>query len=103
MTLHLIAAADSGSGDLVVGLVLGLVIGLLVGPAFRSWLIFREWTDASREANLADRLVTRIESDAEGDAPSIATDAPPRLPSQDGSPRTPSRTEPRTPAWPTSR
>ena len=102
MTFHLIAAAETGSGNLVVGLVLGLCVGLLVGPAFRSWLVFREWSEASREAKLADRLVTRIETDAER-APSIATDAPPRLPSQDGSPRTPSRTEPRTPAWPTPR
>jgi hypothetical protein len=102
MTFHLIAAAETGSGNFLVGLVLGLCIGLLVGPAFRSWLVFREWSEASREAKLADRLVTRIETDAEEGPPSIATDAPPRLPSQDGSPRTPSRTEPRT-AWPTSR
>jgi hypothetical protein len=95
MSVHLIAAADSGSGDLVVGLLLGLVIGLLVGPAFRSWLIFREWTDASREAKLADRLVTRLEADAEEDAPSV--------PEDDVATRTPSRTEPRAPAWPTSR
>lgn len=104
MTFHLIAAAETGSGNFVVGLVLGLCVGLLVGPALRSWLVFREWSEASREAKLADRLVTRIESDAEeGGAPSIATDATPPLPNQDGSPRTPSRTEPRTPAWPTSR
>jgi hypothetical protein len=95
MTFHLIAAADTGSGNFVVGLLLGLCIGLLVGPAFRSWLIFREWSDASREAKLADRLVTRIESDADGDVvPSSTT--------EDGS-RTPSRTEARTSTWPTPR
>ena len=103
MTFHLIAAAETGSGNFVVGLLLGVCVGLLVGPAFRSWLVFREWSEASREAKLADRLVTRIETDAEEDTASIATEAPPHLPSQDGSPRIPSRTEPRTPALPTSR
>ena len=94
MTLQLIAAADTGSGDLVVGLILGLCIGLLVGPAFRSWLIIREWNDASREAKLANRLLAKLESDAERDAhPSTTIDEP----------RTSRRTEPRRPAWPTSR
>jgi hypothetical protein len=95
MTLQLIAAADTGSGNLLVGLLLGLVIGLLVGPAVRSWLIFREWSDASREAKLADRLVTRLEADAEEDASPVRNDVI--------APRTPSRTEPRTAAWPTPR
>jgi hypothetical protein len=95
MTFQLIAAAETGSGNFLVGLLLGLCIGLLAGPAFRSWLVFREWSEASREAKLADRLVTRIETDADADTgPAITTD--------EGS-RTPSRTEPRTPAWPTSR
>ena len=94
MTFHLIAAADTGSGNLVVGLVLGLCIGFLVGPAFRSWLTIREWKEASREARLADRLLTKLETDAEQDArPSTAIDEP----------RTTSRAAPRTPAWPTPR
>ena len=94
MMFHLIAAADTGSGNLIVGLVLGLCIGLLGGPAFRSWLSFREWTEASREAKLADRLVTKLETDAEEDVRTRTTSH---------EPRTPSRAEPRTPAWPTSR
>jgi hypothetical protein len=96
MTIQLLAAADTGSGNLFVGLLLGVCIGLLVGPAFRSWLVFREWTEASREAKLADRLLTKLESDADADTtPARAT--------EDGS-GTPSRTEPRTPAaWPASR
>ena len=96
MTFHLIAAAETGSGNFVVGLVLGLCVGLLVGPAFRSWLTFREWSDASREATLADRLVTRLEADAEEDTPPVSSE-------DDGAPGTPSRTEPRTAAWPTPR
>ena len=86
-------AAVTESADLLVGLVLGLCVGLLVGPAFRSWLSFREWTEASREAKLADRLLTNLGIDTKEDAHS--------LPTTHGT-RTPSRTEPRTPAWPTS-
>jgi hypothetical protein len=94
MTFDLIAAAETGTGNFVVGLLLGVCIGLLVGPAFRSWLIFREWTDASREVKLADRLLTKLEADAEEDAdPDRASDEP----------ETPSRTKPPAPAWPTSR
>ena len=43
-------AADL-TGDLAVGLTLGFLLGLLVGPAIRSWLIWREWTSASRDAD----------------------------------------------------
>ena len=63
----IVAAGGSGSGDLVVGLLLGTVLGILVGPAFRSWLTYREWAEASREARLADRLLERIEVDADLD------------------------------------
>ena len=91
MTTHLIGAAETGSGNLVVGLLLGLVIGLLVGPAFRSWLIVREWSDASREAKLADRLLTKLENDVEGDGVTPG--------SSHVEPATPSQTEGRAPAW----
>ena len=57
--------AAGGSGDLLVGLLLGCCIGILVGPAFRAWQIHREWTDASREAGLADRLLERMDLDLE--------------------------------------
>jgi hypothetical protein len=67
MELSLMAAAGRVSGDLVVGLLLGLCIGLLGGPAFRSWQTFREWADASRDVVLEDRLLERLESDAELD------------------------------------
>jgi hypothetical protein len=65
MELSLIAAGGNGSGDLVVGLLVGCCIGILVGPAFRSWQIYREWAEASREARLADRLLERMEIDAD--------------------------------------
>ncbi len=56
------ARADSG---FVVGLVLGGFTGFLVAPAIRSWQAYREWTDASREARLADRLLERMEMEAD--------------------------------------
>jgi hypothetical protein len=65
MELSFIAAGGNGSGDLVVGLLVGFCIGILVGPAFRSWQTYREWAEASREARLADRLIERMEIDAE--------------------------------------
>ena len=65
--LPIVAAAGSGSGDLVVGLLIGCVLGVLVGPAFRSWQAYREWADASREVRLADRLIEKMEVDADLD------------------------------------
>ena len=61
----IIAAGGNGSGDLVVGLLVGCCIGILVGPAFRSWQTYREWVEASREVRLADRLLERMEIDAD--------------------------------------
>jgi hypothetical protein len=63
----IIAAGGDGSADLFVGLLLGTVLGVLVGPAFRSWQAYREWADASREARLADRLLERMEIEADLD------------------------------------
>jgi hypothetical protein len=65
--LSIVAAGGNGSGDLVVGLLIGCVLGVLVGPAFRSWQMYREWADASREARLTDRLLDRMELDDELD------------------------------------
>lgn len=49
------------SPDLYVGLGFGLVLGLLIGPVVRSWLIWREWVTASREANLVSDVLDRME------------------------------------------
>jgi hypothetical protein len=49
------------SPDLFVGLGFGLVLGLLIGPVVRSWLIWREWVSASREANLVADVLDRME------------------------------------------
>ena len=61
----IVAASGNGSADFIVGLILGCCIGILLGPAFRSWQAYREWTEASREARLADRFLTRLEADAD--------------------------------------
>jgi len=63
--VSVVAAGGNGSGDFVVGLLVGCCIGFLVGPAFRSWQSYREWSEASREVRLADRLLERMEIDAD--------------------------------------
>ena len=49
------------SPDMFVGLGFGLILGLLIGPVVRSWLIWREWVSASREANLVSDVLDRME------------------------------------------
>ncbi len=66
--VSIVAAGGNGSGDFVVGLLVGCCVGFLVGPAFRSWQSYREWSKASREVLLADRLLERMEIDADLDA-----------------------------------
>ncbi|MGH2661468.1 MAG: hypothetical protein ACRDH8_01410 [Actinomycetota bacterium] len=49
-------------------LVSGFVIGLLVGPVIRSWIAWREYAHASREARLHEdilRLMAGSRSPAE--------------------------------------
>jgi hypothetical protein len=76
MELLTIIAANGNSGDdFLVGILVGCVIGVLVGPAFRSWQSYREWTEASREARLADRLIERMEVDADLGEWNVFTDA----------------------------
>lgn len=46
---------------MIVGLLLGIVIGLLLGPIIRSWLTWREYRSADREARLAEDLLRRMD------------------------------------------
>ena len=46
----------------LTGLVIGIVIGLAIGPVIRSWLAWREYLDASREARLHEDIL-RLMSD----------------------------------------
>ncbi len=64
---------------MVIGLAIGIIIGLAIGPLFRSWLAWREYVDASREARLHEDVL-RLMSDpasheetAEGSRGPVAT------------------------------
>jgi hypothetical protein len=51
---------------MLIGLLLGIVIGMVLGPLIRSWLTWRQYLDASREARLQEdvlRLMVRPGSD----------------------------------------
>jgi hypothetical protein len=41
---------------MLFGLAIGIVVGLFIGPLVRSWLAWREYVDASREAQLHEEL-----------------------------------------------
>jgi hypothetical protein len=45
---------------MLIGLLLGIVIGLLISPLLRSWLTWRQYVDASREARLAEDVLRRM-------------------------------------------
>jgi hypothetical protein len=51
--------------------LLGVVLGLALGPVVRSWIVWREYQAASREAWLADEALRRLED--EQDAPGETT------------------------------
>jgi Na+/glutamate symporter len=46
---------------MLVGLLIGIVIGLVIGPVIRSWLAWREYVEASREARLHDEVLRRMD------------------------------------------
>jgi hypothetical protein len=45
---------------MLIGLLLGIVIGLVLSPLLRSWLTWRQYVAASREARLADDVLHRM-------------------------------------------
>jgi hypothetical protein len=59
------AIVAASGGPFLAGLAIGVFLGLLLGPLVRSWVAWREWVQASREADLTDRLLTRMEREAE--------------------------------------
>jgi hypothetical protein len=44
----------------LAGLLIGFVVGLVIGPVIRSWLTWREYMDASREARLHEQALRRM-------------------------------------------
>lgn len=64
MIVHLgTIAALHANADLLVGFLIGTAVGLLAGPLLRAWLTFLEWTHASREAELTEELIDRLDRD----------------------------------------
>lgn len=51
---------------MLIGLLIGIVIGLVIGPVLRSWLTWREYVEASREAQLHERIL-RLMSETPGE------------------------------------
>jgi hypothetical protein len=45
----------------VATLILGFVLGLLVSPILRSWIVWREYRAASKEASLAEQAIRWLE------------------------------------------
>lgn len=54
---------------MLAGLLLGVVIGLLVGPVLRSWITWREYTNASREARLVEETLRLMGEEKESGNP----------------------------------
>jgi hypothetical protein len=64
LTAAILAAGGSGYGTFIAGLLIGAGIGFLLGPAVRSWLAYREWADASRQARLTEEILARMQQEA---------------------------------------
>jgi hypothetical protein len=47
---------------LIAAFLVGLAVGLLLAPVLRSWLLWRQYRDASREAARAERTVRYLET-----------------------------------------
>jgi hypothetical protein len=46
----------------LIGLVIGVAVGLAAGPWLRSWISWREYVQASREARLHDEILRLMSS-----------------------------------------
>lgn len=67
------AVAQTQYVQFFAGALIGVLVGLFLGPPLRSWFAFREWVEASREADLTDRLLERFaDADAPWDDASVA-------------------------------
>jgi hypothetical protein len=49
----------------VLGLVVGLGLGVLAGPWIRSWIAWREYVEASREARLHEEILRLMSTAAD--------------------------------------
>jgi hypothetical protein len=46
----------------LIGVLIGILIGIAVGPSIRSWISWREYVDASREARLHEEVLRLMSS-----------------------------------------
>jgi hypothetical protein len=70
----------------LVGIAVGAVVGFLLAPTAYLWVGRREWREASRELELADRLLESLdEPDTSGrSSEEVAADRVPRSPLRHG-------------------
>ena len=54
---------------MLIGLAIGILLGLAIGPLFRSWLAWREYVDANREARLHEDVLRLMSDPAGKEAP----------------------------------
>lgn len=52
---------------MLIGLMIGIVIGLAIGPLLRSWLSWREYLEASREARLHEEILRLMSESPSGE------------------------------------
>jgi hypothetical protein len=65
MVISIAAAVRNVSNDgFADGLLIGVLVGFLAAPILRSLVVRREWRRASREAQLTDELLDRMDRDA---------------------------------------
>lgn len=55
---------------MLIGVLLGIVIGLVIGPLLRSWLAWKEFVGASREARLHEEVLRFLARSGSGQAES---------------------------------
>lgn len=63
----------------LVGIAVGLILGVLLAPTAYLWVGRKEWREASRELELADRLLDSL-SETDGSERAIDEDGARRLP-----------------------
>jgi hypothetical protein len=61
---------------MLIGLLLGVVIGLVISPFLRSWLAWREYAEASREARLAEDLLRRMSTSLQAGEREVSHSSP---------------------------
>jgi hypothetical protein len=56
----------------MVMFLVGVLVGLLLAPVLRSWILWRQYRSASRQAGTAEATLRRLERDEPRRAPTPA-------------------------------